>query len=132
MVPNSTYSPRDDTEENPGPGSYRRDLRRHPQYTFGRAKSAASIGIGKLNDNPGVGRYGVEGSDRKKGNAFGRGSRTNFISKNTAGVGDYEIAPKKGSGCTMGRAGRFKKEKEGPGPGDYNLNSILAWKSKRL
>ena len=129
VIPKSKYIPRNDTEPFPGPGTYTHSPSHHPEYSIGRAKSAAIIG--KVSYNPGVGRYDLEQNGTKRGgNTFGRSSRTNFISKNMAGVGDYDLLKAKGAACTMGKANRFGKTKASPGPGDYNVSSIVGWKSR--
>ena len=41
--------------------------------------------------------------------SVGKGKRTNFVSKNIAGVGDYEILQKKTGGVSIPKASRFPK-----------------------
>lgn len=54
--------------------------------TIPRSKSNAVIST-----NPGVGRYQLCKEENLIGAKIGKSNRTNFISKNIAGVGDYEI-----------------------------------------
>lgn len=61
------------------------------KYTIARAKSAATF-----KDHPGVGRYMISNNGKgNKGMAIPKSARTNFISKNIAGVGDYNICSSK-------------------------------------
>jgi hypothetical protein len=75
----------------PGPGTYRPNADSGTKYTIPRAKSAVGF-----QDHPGVGRYkiGDEAAEKKKGPVIPKSARTNFISKNMAGVGDYNITQK--------------------------------------
>jgi|LakMenEpi03Aug12_release.lakeMendotaPanAssembly.Ray.scaffolds.fasta_scaffold3327911_1 hypothetical protein len=52
--------------------------------TIPRSKSNAV-----LSSNPGVGRYQINKDEKTIGAKIGLSNRTNFISKNIAGVGDY-------------------------------------------
>lgn len=58
--------------------------------------------------------------------SLGKGKRTNFISKNVAGVGDYEILQKKTGGISIPKASRFPKPNDNPGPGDYQFQSTIS------
>lgn len=81
----STYEPFHEVIDNPGPGAYPIDSNKGTEYTIPRAKSATLV-----RDYPGVGRYEVtKGITERVGSAIPKSARTNFISKNTAGVGDY-------------------------------------------
>lgn len=57
---------------------------------------------------------------------MGKSKRTNFISKNIAGVGDYEILQKKSGGISIPKASRFPKPNDNPGPGDYQFHSTIS------
>jgi hypothetical protein len=75
------------TDDNPGPGTYNPELKRSSTYTIPRSQSTKLV-----SKNPGVGRYDVDKnaiSRNNKGNKFYTSNRTNFVSKNFAGVGDY-------------------------------------------
>ena len=83
--------------DNPAPGAYRMELSEGKKYTIPRAKSAAiareNPAIGRyatiVPDHPGVGRYNLSKSLKRGGSAMPKSARTNFVSKNGAGVGDY-------------------------------------------
>jgi hypothetical protein len=120
-----------DTIENPGPGAYEAKTKKESSsFTIGKSKSLASLA-----DTPGVGRYNVsqQGGRETKGGVFGRGKRANFISSNTAGVGDYQILQEKQQAkLGFGKADRFGKQgSTQPGPGDYHVHSIIGYKSKQ-
>jgi hypothetical protein len=93
----------------PGPGSYNIEDGNKKGYTIGRSKSQVQI----ISENPGVGRYMINNSSepktKVKAHAFPKSSRTNFISKNTAGVGDYNITQILKTKGTISKAERFKK-----------------------
>lgn len=100
IIPESTYEPYHEVIDNPAPGAYRIEFEPGKKYTIPRAKSAAiareNPAIGRYQtivpDHPGVGRYNIsKGIHERGGSAVPKSARTNFISKNTAGVGDYEI-----------------------------------------
>jgi hypothetical protein len=59
-----------------------------------------------VRDYPGVGRYEIsKGTTERVGSAIPKSARTDFISKNKAGVGDYEIeSGKKGWKGTIGKS----------------------------
>jgi hypothetical protein len=48
------------------------------------------------------------------------------VSKNIAGVGDYNILMLKTGGVSIPKANRFPKPNKNPGPGDYNMTSTLS------
>lgn len=79
--------------------------------------------------NPGPGRYDVDKnamSRTTKGVKFFSSSRTNFLSKNTAGVGDYDIEHKKSDNITIPKSARFgNRQDTKPGPGDYHIPSSI-------
>ena len=78
--------------------------------------------------NPGVGRYDVTGSriyKSAKGAGFLSSSRTNFVSKNKPGVGDYDISTRVKSAITIPKSARFNEKESNPGPGDYNIPSSI-------
>jgi hypothetical protein len=57
-----------------------------------------------------------------KGNKFYTSHRNNFVSKNLAGVGDYEVEMKQREPVTFKKAERFANVGERlPGPGDYHI-----------
>lgn len=67
-----------------------------------------------------------------KGAGFLASSRTNFVSKNIAGVGDYEISTRVKSAITIPKSARFNDKNINPGPGDYNIPSSIGkyWSQK--
>lgn len=88
-----------------------------------------------FNKNPGVGRYStLDGmgtvhykyKNQQTGNLIGKSDRTNFVSKNIAGVGDYLILAAKTGGVSIPKASRFGKANKNPGPGDYNMHSTIS------
>lgn len=60
------------------------------------------------------------------GNTIGKSNRTNFVSKNVAGVGDYNILNKKMTGITIPKGNRFQKFNDLPGPGAYHFSSTIS------
>ena len=61
-----------------------------------------------------------------KGNKFYTSSRTNFVSKNGAGVGDYDIEKKPKEPITFTKSDRFLNTGDRqPGPGDYYIPSSI-------
>lgn len=94
--------------------------------------------MSNIADTPGVGRYNVATKDDpkgidKKGSAFPKGKRTSFVSTNIAGVGDYEIVKeRKPAKLGFGKADRFARIEPGqPGPGDYQIHSIIGYNYKK-
>lgn len=90
--------------------------------------------MANIADTPGVGRYNSDPKNiDKKGNAFPKGKRTSFVSTNMAGVGDYDIVKETKQGkLGFGRADRFGKVDFGqPGPGDYQIHSIIGYQHKK-
>jgi|688.fasta_scaffold241549_1 hypothetical protein len=94
-----------------------------------------SKSISYLNSNPAPGRYNTDhgvGDKFEKyknqlvGNTIGKSNRTNFISKNVAGVGDYNILNKKMTGVTIPKGTRFQKPNDLPGPGAYHFSSTIS------
>ena len=89
-----------------------------------------------MNKNPGPGRYesdkglarmSIKNKKNKSASAImTKSNRINFISKNKAGVGDYEILQKKTGGISMPKAERFAKPNKNPGPGDYHFQSTIS------
>ena len=67
-----------------------------------------------------------------KGAGFLTSSRTNFVSKNIAGVGDYEISTRVKSAITIPKSARFNDNNSNPGPGNYNIPSSIGkyWSQK--
>ena len=64
-------------------------MKKTSTYTIPRSQSHAVLA-----KNPGVGRYDVDKNALakvEKGSRFQNSHRTNFISKNLAGVGDYDV-----------------------------------------
>jgi hypothetical protein len=76
-----------------------------------------------------VGRYDVDNTAlhrTTKGNKFNTSHRTNFVSKNVAGVGDYEIDKKTRDPITFTKSQRFMNIGDRlPGPGDYHIPSSI-------
>jgi hypothetical protein len=76
-----------------------------------------------------VGRYDVDKNAMQrttKGNKFYTSNRTNFLSKNVAGVGDYEIEKKNRDPLTFTKSERFLNTGDrAPGPGDYHIPSSI-------
>jgi hypothetical protein len=99
--------------------------------SIGRSQSMALI-----SDSPGVGRYQTEkGMEINKGTSMGRSKRISFVSSNQAGVGDYEIRNDLAKGgASMSKAVRFSigEQLNKPGPGDYHIPSLLAYKTQSL
>lgn len=96
---------------------------------MGKSKS-----IDYINKNPGVGRYNADSGmaantskykNQTVGNLIGKSQRTNFVSKNIAGVGDYNLMAKKTAGVTIPKGNRFAKPNSNPGPSDYYLSSTI-------
>lgn len=114
---------------NPGPGTYKPELEKGRQYSFPRSKSLAIV-----HENPGVGRYNVETQLLSpKTNAFSKSGRTNFVSRNSVGVGDYTISQSGNFKGTISKAERFKQTLiTNPGPGDYHVHPLMGYKSQRL
>jgi hypothetical protein len=128
VIPASTYEPYNEAIDNPAPGAYKLEVEKGPKYTIPRAKSASLV-----KDHPGVGRYTISnGLQNRAGSAIPKSARTDFISKNKAGVGDYEIQETKTFKGTIGKSERFRKMETKPGPGDYHVQSIIGYKSKHL
>lgn len=108
------------------------------QFSFYRSKSIDYLNkhsIDYVNKHPGPGRYNIDpgmGATKLKfknqssGNLIGKSQRTNFISKNIAGVGDFNVGLKKSTGVTIPKADRFGKPNDNPGPGDYTLSSTIS------
>lgn len=57
---------------------------------------------------------------------IGKSNRTDFVSKNGTGVGDYDVLDKKMGGVTIPKAERFVKNNANPGPGEYHLHSTIS------
>lgn len=57
---------------------------------------------------------------------IGKSQRINFVSKNIAGVGDYNIVAKKTTGVTIPKSQRFGRVNRNPGPSDYYLSSTIS------
>ncbi len=111
-------------DENPGPGSYYPFSKKSTTYTIPRSQSSKHV-----TTNPGVGRYDVDKNAMQrttKGNKFYTSNRTNFLSKNVAGVGDYEIEKKNRDPLTFTKSERFLNTGDrAPGPGDYHIPSSI-------
>ena len=60
-----------------------------------------------------------------KSAGFLTSSRINFVSKNIAGVGDYEISTRVKSAITIPKSARFNDKNRNPGPEDYNIPSLI-------
>ena len=69
--------------------------------------------MSNMNRNPGAGRYDIDQGMGKKlmkfrnqstGTLFPKSKRTNFVSKNIAGVGDYDILKVKAGGISIPKA----------------------------
>lgn len=73
-----------------------------------------------------MGKYDVKTVEKHiKGKEFPTSNRINFISKNIAGVGDYEITSRVKSSITIPKSARFSEKETYPGPGDYNIPSSI-------
>lgn len=57
---------------------------------------------------------------------MGTSSRTNFVSKIAAGVGDYNILGSSKGAISIPRAKREKDIEKLPGPADYHIQSTVA------
>ena len=130
MFPRDSSKEYNDIINNPGPGHYPDKIFRSTQYTIPKSKS-----ISYLNRNPGAGRYDTDRGmgklknkykNQSSGPLFCKSNRTNFIAKNIAGVGDYDILQKKMGGVSIPKAKRFPKPNENPGPGDYHFQSTIS------
>ncbi len=64
-------------------------------------------------------------SKSTKGKLLFTSNRTNFVSKNAAGVGDYQIIGRVKSAITIPRSARFAADPCNPGPGDYHIPSSI-------
>lgn len=64
-------------------------------YSFSKSKSLSALnrnpGAGRYNTDRGMGKLDSKYLNQPAGTAFAKSNRTNFISKNIAGVGDYNI-----------------------------------------
>ena len=130
MIPKTSSQEYNGIKDNPGPGHYPDKVFSRTMYTIPKSKS-----LNYLNRNPGAGRYNTDnGMGRLKskyqgqdsGTLFAKSQRTNFISKNIAGVGDYDILQKKAGGISIPKAERFAKPNKNPGPGDYHFQSTIS------
>lgn len=75
------------------------------KYSVPRSKS-----MNKIVDGPGVGRYNINKLiNQQKIGTIPKSNRSNFISNNHSGVGDYNISQTMSGKVTIGKAERFKK-----------------------
>lgn len=84
--------------------------------------------MGRYNTDTGMSTtiYNDKYRKQRSGNLIGKSQRTNFITKNKAGVGDYDLLGYKTGGVTIPRAHRFPKQNANPGPGAYHMHSTLS------
>lgn len=65
-------------------------------------------------------------SNNNKGIKFKSSKRTDFVSDNVAGVGDYNVWKNSLKDITIAKAERFmNKKNHKPGPGDYFIPSSI-------
>ena len=124
FIPKHQYQEYNDVKQYPGPGTYESEEYDSKRYSIPKSKS-----IAYLSSTPGVGRYEMDkglAKGQNTGSLIGKSKRTNFVSQNKAGVGDYEILKKKTGGISIPKAPRFISKNDNPGPGDYNSQSTLS------
>jgi len=113
-------------KDTPAPGQYNSDTSaKSPAYTLGKRYLR-----NKLTSVPGPGQYDNSIPQKKLGSSFTKSERFDKQLKNNlaykTGPGDYE--PRHGFNSTnysFNRSKNVSKNVSGPGPGSYNIKSII-------